>query len=880
MKGFSKDIETAIDSILDGLEYDIDISSVEAHKMKPLMRSKVDSFKYAKKMINKWENSQNQPKPDKLKRYVSRLVDAGDKALETLRGYFRTKINFDEIDEERHYLATEGKVILHEAISEIDASLIELRLQIESEKFQLEDREFKIGFPEKFANQEFFPESHYHENWLDEETNSIMICPKGTIGEIIILDGLRIALPKVPENKKEILFHEEKQRNQYWRRTPMPKNLTPENEDSYYEYIIEEFRRRREGIWFMNNGKPVYLTGSYYFALQWCKMFDDGGYMDFRYAQLNMFYHTEACVRDKRCLGQIFVKSRRTGYTYEKVFRMINEATSTKNSNFGITSKSDTDAQKAFNKFSYGFRNLPFFFQPVVKGKVDSSKFIEFGMPSDGSKKAKKNRDTNTDAYLNTRIDYEPTKNDAYDGQKMYRYLGDEASKWTKPRDYLSHWGQVSPTFDEGGKIVGKAFIGSTVAARKKGGDEFIAILSGSNVKKRDKVTNRTATGLYSYFLPAHENMTEFTDKYGVCHKTVPDGGFFENVEGEIKRIGSVQYLEAINAQKRAENEIAYNEQLRAYPMKIEDAIRDESRECLFSMEKIQEQINYCDDTDFANIVHSGFFGWKDGVPDTKVVWYPTPKNDKKGKFNVTWIPPEEMQNQYENRVGWGGVSKAPLNEHLGAFGCDSYDISGTVDSVTKYGYESTSDSKRGSKGALHGVTKFSIADVPSNHFFLEYIARPKTSEEFYEDVLMACVFYGMPILAENNKPRLLYHFKNRGYRNFSITRFDKTLNRLSPTEKELGGIPNSSEDMKVMHSSAIESYIQKYIGYNVENNDFGSMYFKETLIDWLHFDVNKRTKFDATISSGLALMAINRDKYTPEQKERTIIKLNIKRKR
>ena len=72
----------------------------------------------------------------------------------------------------------------------------------------------------------------------------------------------------------------------------------------------------------------------------------------------------------------------------------------------------------------------------------------------------------------------------------------------------------------------------------------------------------------------------------------------------------------------------------------------------------------------------------------------------------------------------------------MGAFGCDPYDISGTVD-------------KRGSNGSLHGLTKFSMENAPPNHFFLEYIARPQTAEIFFEDVLMACVFYGMPILAE-----------------------------------------------------------------------------------------------------------------------------------
>jgi hypothetical protein len=185
----------------------------------------------------------------------------------------------------------------------------------------------------------------------------------------------------------------------------------------------------------------------------------------------------------------------------------------------------------------------------------------------------------------------------------------------------------------------------------------------------------------------------------------------------------------------------------------------------------------------------------------------------------------------------------------MGAFGCDSYDISGTVDG-------------RGSKGALHGLTKFSMEDCPPNHFFLEYIARPQTAEIFFEDVLMACLFYGMPILAENNKPRLLYYFKRRGYRGFSMNRPDKVWNKLSTTEKEIGGIPNSSEDIKQAHAAAIEAYIDSYVGLNEEG--YGDMYHQDTLEDWGKFDINNRTKHDASISSGLAIMACNRNKYKP----------------
>ena len=162
---------------------------------------------------------------------------------------------------------------------------------------------------------------------------------------------------------------------------------------------------------------------------------------------------------------------------------------------------------------------------------------------------------------------------------------------------------------------------------------------------------------------------------------------------------------------------------------------------------------------------------------------------------------------------------------------------------------------------------------VPSTKFFLEYVARPQTAEIFFEEVLMACIFYGMPILAENNKPRLLYHFKRRGYRPFSMNRPDKLYATLSKTEKELGGIPNTSEDIKQAHAAAIESYIEEYVGNKGDN--YGNMYFQRTLEDWAKFDISHRTAYDASISSGLAIMACRKHMYRPNSMK-TIKKIDF----
>ena len=284
--------------------------------------------------------------------------------------------------------------------------------------------------------------------------------------------------------------------------------------------------------------------------------------------------------------------------------------------------------------------------------------------------------------------------------------------------------------------------------------------------------------------------------------------------------------------------------------------LRIHHRNVCIDLTKIYQQIDYNEDVKNSISIAKGNFQWEDGEKDTNVIFIP----NNTGRFLVTWVPPLYLQNKRHIKNG----IYYPGNEHCGAFGCDPYDISGTVD-------------KRGSNGSLHGLTKFSMEQVPPNHFFLEYIARPQTAEIFFEDVLMACIFYGMPLLCENNKPRLLYYFKRRGYRGFAMNRPDKKRNKLSVTEREIGGIPNSSEDIKQAHASAIETYIEHYVG--LKETGYGDMYFQRTLEDWARFNINNRTTHDASISSGLALMACNKHRYTPNKPIlRESVDLGIKR--
>ena len=682
----------------------------------------------------------------------------------------------------------------------------------------------------------------------DVEHDIIVISKDGTIGEIVEIQNLKIALPKEPENVFSISKKVEEQK---WTKAEYPKALSkiksvfdwqryPNSfKEEWYDYIDEEFKRREQGYWFYNKGLATYITGSHYMFLQWSKI--DVGSADYRESNRLFYIFWEACKADQRCYGMCYLKNRRSGFSFMASSDTVNQATISSDSRFGILSKSGADAKKMFtDKVVPISINYPFFFRPIQDGMDRPKTELAYRVPASKLTRRKLDEGIASEEIegLDTTIDWKNTGDNSYDGEKLKLLVHDESGKWEKPDNILNNWRVTKTTMRLGSKIVGKCMMGSTSNAIEKGGGNFKKLYYASDVTQRNR-NGQTSSGLYSLFIPMEWNYEGFIDAYGVPVFDKPKDAV-RDPHGDLITTGVIEHWEnEVDGLKNDQDSL--NEYYRQFPRTEKHAFRDEAKLSLFNLTKIYEQIDYNEDMRNKTLVTQGNFQWTGGVKDTTVNFIP----ENNGRFLVSWIPPAILQNRVIIKNG----VKHPGNEHVGAFGCDSYDISGTVDN-------------KGSKGSLHGLTKFSMEEAPFNMFFLEYISRPPTAEIFFEDVLMALHFYGMPILAENNKPRLLYYLKRRGYRNFSINRPDKTFNKLSVAEREIGGIPNSSEDIKQAHAAAIESYIEDYVG--LKEIEYGQMYFQRTLEDWAKFNINNRTKFDATISSGLAIMACNKNKYSP----------------
>ena len=676
------------------------------------------------------------------------------------------------------------------------------------------------------------------------EAKGIKIDPNGTEGQVVELHGILVVLPKKPR-KSEILFHDQPKKLQMWRRIPMPEEMRrirsmdewfekpAEFRNKFRSYIEQEFQRRRDGVWFYNNGEPTYITGRHYMFLQWSKI--DIGYPSYLAFQKDIFTHMAACEADPRCFGQLYTKCRRSGYTNICSAVLVDEASQVKEKLLGIQSKTGKDSQENIfmKKVVAIFRSYPFFFKPIQDGTTNPRMELAFREPS--KRITKNNKTSQIGDALNSVINWKNTTNNAYDGEKLHMLYLDEAGKWEKPTDIREAWRIERTCLIVGKRVVGKALVGSTVNPMNKGGEEYRELWADSDPNERNQ-NGRTRSGLYRIFIPAYDALEGFFDVYGNAVVDDPSQSVhIKGIDGEVIDQGSKTYLK--NERSSFKNDPSeLNEIIRQFPFTEDEAFRDSIEGSLFNIGKIYQQIEFNEDM-FPNPVVRGNFIWR--KKDEEAVFSPDPN----GRFRVSWMPPDHLRNQKKDERG----KKVAPNGHIGVGGVDSYDLDATVDG-------------RGSKGALHLYNKFNM-DAPANMFVVEYASRPDLASIFYEDVLMCSFFYGYPLLVENNKYGIVRYFESRGYDGYLMDRPDFLKTGNSSVNVRTKGIPSNSQDVIQSHAQAIEAYIHDHVGIKAETEEFGNMYFNRTLEDWIAYKIDKRTKFDLTISSGLALLGAQKAK-------------------
>lgn len=632
--------------------------------------------------------------------------------------------------------------------------------------------------------------------------------------------GVNVATGKL--QRTDVLKRSHKTDEQYWERTPLPKDWDKKRraeiakqalDPDYYDLELELFReqewkRRLCGVWFHNRGNKVYVTGEHYFYMNWWPL--DDGYPDFREPDRKRYYVQQYCIEDPRCCGILEASNRRSGKSYRGGCFLFESVSRTKDVNAGIQSKTDTDAKNVFkSKIIMPFRRLPDFFRPEIDKMTGNAPEKELKMTTT-RRRGKDSLEDMDDLGLNSYINFLSSETYAYDGWKLYRYLGDEVGK-TEGVDVRARHQVVKYCLRVGSKWVGKALYTTTVEQIENGDgvENFQLLWNESDPTQRD-ANGYTVSGLYRYFTPAYE-LNEF-DKWGYP-LIEQNKEFFLNLREALKH-DLVALVGEIRKNPFTENEMFFRD----------------ARRCLYDPVRLNIQLDAISWR--PSLVERGNFVWENGERFSKVKWEPS----KTGRFQITQLlEPDEA-----NKVLKRGDAYFPNNNHAYTIGVDPFK------------YDATKDNRR-SDCALFVFKKpdaFMKDDPYSNAFVCMYKYRAASTSVQYEDIVKAAWYYGCQVLFERNINNWEHWFKMQNLQGF--------LMKL-PGEAEYGIYADGAKNAHQQLCDYTEAYINEHIE---------KVYFKELIKDWLDFDIGNTSPYDCAMGAGYALIAAREKLYTRQYEQ------------
>jgi len=572
-------------------------------------------------------------------------------------------------------------------------------------------------------------------------------------GSIINVQGLICNIPpegyvfNVLTKKLEyrgVYSRSENTKEQYWERFQLPvwyKEVTKKEDEylkkkkeddapffdaRYEEFKKQEWDRRLNGFWFMNNGKAIYLTGFYYMLLQWFNI--DIGYPKFTIPHLHKTYFLQYCIEDPLCMGMIDVTKRRFLKTFMGGLFVLEYTTRTKMVNGALQSKTGNDAKKVFAKaVVYPFRKFPRFFRPEYDMSlgINPKTEIRFQQTNIRGKKAEDNIDKDE---LGSMIDWGSADPIHYDGQKIVRYFSDEWGKTTEANVFDRHEVIRYCLLDEEGNIIGKALYSTTVEkldSDKDGVQEAAKQLWNASDQNNKEENGRTQSGLYRFFQSADE--AKNFNIYGE-----------PNIEKTIKDI--LADRESVKGNPRA-----LSARIRKEPRTIEEAFSDDGDKCVFNIMNILDRERVLRE----NPIHKREIIFYMDEEKQKVKWRDATKPEKEFCWRVS--PDFELGKFEDNKWIQDGNLKKPDRKRFGVISVDSYS-------------NAQGGKKYGSKASAWIGRKLDLSNPqstgkPVGHLY----GRPLEKDDLHRQVMLAAIFCGYEVFYEHTADDYFTFFRDRG---------------------------------------------------------------------------------------------------------------------
>lgn len=584
------------------------------------------------------------------------------------------------------------------------------------------------------------------------------------------------------------------------------------------------------GEWVYINGVAIWLTRFHYFYLNYWPL--NTGYAEFRITDRNGFYlwqYTITCPY-LHALNELTKRGQGKSYRAGSIAYLM--SISFKKAHIGIQSKTEKDASDLFDdKIVEPYKDLPNFLIPENKNPSDPSKTLQWSPLGRSGTGANLNRKV-LDA-LRSKLDYRSAKDGAYDGSTLKFLLHDEAGKIEPGEGNIQkRIGITKECIFRDGKLIGKMYLTTTIEDMGNGGDNFKKVfLQGMEYNDKGFPKNK----ILNYFLPASD--CTFFDKYGypVDRKPHKDKHkYLMEKYGEHALLGAKLY----HKQNKADLEGDPTEWVgycQRNPDSWEEAFMVQGKKCIYNAAILQKAQKRCQDPDFLAGVY-GDLEWKDGKPDTEVIWVPNPNN---GRWFASWLFLDQAKEANKVQLGEteDGIMVRPMNDMNFAIAFDPFKAA-----------TNQSGKKGRSNAGLAVYRKMNALDPDqSDTFVMDYVHRTSDPEESYEDLIKTMFFFGCKALVENQVADCTRHLRKRGYAAFVMKR---------PPETFPNGDPHQYIDMDGVPASDV--VIQQYINRMKHHVYVHGHKLRHLRIirDLLEFDPVNRTKYDLAVASQLCILA------------------------
>lgn len=605
-------------------------------------------------------------------------------------------------------------------------------------------------------------------------------------------------------------------------------------------FKAQEWDRRMNGYWFINNGEPTYITGKHYFYLTY--WMQDNVYRNFRDTDKEIFYYIDYCIEDSNCFGMIWNSIRRAGKSSILGVLAYEDVSRNKNFNVGMQAQDDAGAKRFFNtNVRYGHNKMVDFFKPIFDYNISSS--ISFFEPIRTGVAAKEINYHNIQ-QLESKITYETGDEYAYDGQKLHRYICEEPGKPMKYNLEVRH-DVIKPTMKQGPRIIGKAFYATTVEDTDNTGKVYEKLFRNSDTDIRDG-NGQTISGLYPVFLPAYY-------AYLFDNDEDPNGFGLPLIEKSKELL--------LKTRKAYENDSTkLSGEIRKYPFTLAECFYTNANHCIYNTTILEgRRAELMENT---NLYVRMDLTWVGSGSEKKVVAIP----NKNGRFYFSAILDKKNETKefpygvLENNVKYEGKATkqnqfgqsqtveyfSPLNSNKLVIGIDPIEYGKTIGV--------------GSRPAMVVLRKYDAEidghideeilqeraaykhPYKTNKLLCCYNYRPQDPKEFYDDAMKLIFYCGCKAHIENNKQGLITHLRDNGFAHFMMKKYNPE-----------GQLANADQFGTPSTPHLIGAYVAATTHYILFHGH--TIPFIQVIDELLRFKAEKTTEFDLAVALGFALL-------------------------